>query len=322
MRLQTLVLIVAMLPGALAGQEQSPFDAIPWHRGPATGDLGPEAQVAVPGGCLFTGRDGVKQFMDLTQNTVSDAERGVLFCQPSAQDEAPWFVVFTYEPSGYVKDDERDELDAGKILKSLRRATAEGNKERARRGWATLTINGWMTRPYYDEATNNLTWATALSDSEDGEVVVNHSVRLLGRGGVMHVDLVAGPEQVDEIMLDFEGIVAGFEFQQGHRYAEWRSGDRVAAYGLTGLIVGGAGLAAVKSGLLAKLWKVLAAAAVAVMAGFKRLLGMFSRKKPAVAVRQPVVPPARPRPAPTNPAAAPTRLSAAPVKPAPAAARR
>ena len=320
MRLQALVLVAVMLPGVLAGQEQSPFDAIPWHRGPVTGDLGSEAQVAVPGGCLFTGRDGVKQFMDLTQNTSSSAERGVVFCQSAAQDEAPWFVVFTYEPSGYVKDDERDELDADKILKSLRRATAEGNKERARRGWATLTINGWMTRPYYDEATNNLTWATALSDS-DSERVVNHSVRLLGRGGVMHVDLVAGPEQLDDIMLDFEGIVGGFEFKQGHRYAEWRSGDRVAAYGLTGLIVGGAGLAAVKSGLLAKLLKVLVAGVVAVGAFFKRLLGLFGRKKPAVAASRPVVPPMRPGGAPPKPGVVPARPCMAPTRPGPAATR-
>jgi uncharacterized membrane-anchored protein len=328
MRRSALVLVSVLVPASLAGQGQSPFDAIPWRTGPTKGDLGSEAQVAVPGGCLFTGRDGVKQFMDLTQNTSSDAERGVVLCQPAAGDDAPWFVVFTYEPSGYVKDDERDELDADKILKSLRRGTAEGNKERASRGWATLTINGWMTRPYYDEATNNLTWATALSDS-DSERVVNHSVRLLGRGGVMHVDLVAGPEQLDDIMLDFEGIVGGFEFKQGHRYAEWRSGDRVAAYGLTGLIVGGAGLAAVKSGLLAKLWKVLVAGVVAVGAFFKRLLGLFGGKKPTVAIRKPVVPPtgpggATPKPGvvPARPGMAPTRPGAAPATPGPAAARR
>ena len=172
MRRSALVLVSVLVPASLAGQGQSPFDAIPWRTGPTKGDLGSEAQVAVPGGCMFTGRDGVKQFMDLTQNTSSDAERGVVFCQPAAGDDAPWFVVFTYEPSGYVKDDERDELDADKILKTLRRGAAEGNKERASRGWATLTINGWMTRPYYDEATNNLTWATALSASEAGNAAL------------------------------------------------------------------------------------------------------------------------------------------------------
>jgi len=93
MRRSALVLVSVLVPASLAGQGQSPFDAIPWRTGPTKGDLGSEAQVAVPGGCMFTGRDGVKQFMDLTQNTSSDAERGVLFCQPAAGDDAPWFVV-------------------------------------------------------------------------------------------------------------------------------------------------------------------------------------------------------------------------------------
>jgi uncharacterized membrane-anchored protein len=329
MRRSAIVLVSLLAPASLAGQGQSAFDAIPWHRGPTTGDLGAEAQVTVPGSCLFTGRDGVRQFLELTQNPWSDAERGVLFCQPGAQDLDPWFVVFTFDPSGYVKDDERDELNAGKLLKSMQRGTAEGNKERARRGWPTLTLDGWMTSPYYDERTNNLTWATAITDSY-GEKVVNHSVRLLGRGGVMHVDLVAGPGQLDDIMLDFEDVVAGFEFKQGHRYAEWRAGDRVAAYGLTGLIVGGAGLAAVKSGLLAKLWKLLAAAAVAVDAAFKSVVGLFTRKQPATpAARTPVTPPARPGGAPASrtgpvaggPGITPTRPGMPPARPGVTSAR-
>jgi uncharacterized membrane-anchored protein len=248
----------------------------------------------------------------------------VLFCQPGGEEAAPWFVVFTYDPSGYVKDDERDELDANVILKNLRRATDAGNRERARRGWATLTINGWMTSPYYDESTHNLTWATSITDAS-GEKVVNHSVRLLGRGGVMHVDLVAGPEQIDDIMLDFEDIVAGFEFKSGHRYAEWRAGDRVAAYGLTGLIVGGAGIAAVKSGLLAKLWKVLVAGLAAVGAFFKRI---FGRKRPAVTVSRtasparPGAPAAPPSTASARPGVPPARPPVARPNPAPAAPGR
>ena len=48
--------------------------------------------------------------------------------------------------------------------------------------------------------------------------------------------------------------------------------DKLATYGLTALVVGGGAAALAKSGLLAKLWKPIAAAFVALVAGLKRFV--------------------------------------------------
>ena len=48
-----------------------------------------------------------------------------------------------------------------------------------------------------------------------------------------------------------------FAYEQGNRYYEWVKGDKIAGYGLTALIAGGAGAAAAKLGLFAKLGKFL-----------------------------------------------------------------
>jgi uncharacterized membrane-anchored protein len=280
--LATCLLAVTAFPSA-AQKPQLTFEDIPWEYGPTVGKLGQESQVSVPQGCVFTGEEGTRLFMELTENTSNPGERGVMLCPGVNQNDSEWFVVFTWDPAGYVKDDERGSLDAEAILKSLRRGQSAANQELESRGWATLNIDGWLERPYYDETTNNLTWATLLSSSE-GNKSANHSVRLLGRGGVMHVDLVATPEQLESVMLPFSDIVAGFGFNAGHRYAEWRAGDKVAEYGLTGLIVGGGLVAAAKSGLLAKLWKVVVAAVVAVGAAIKK----FFRRQPKPASPYPV----------------------------------
>lgn len=256
---------------AVPGQAQVAFDDIPWVPGPAVGDLGSEAQVQVPAGCVFTGTTGTKMFMELTENPSGRGERGVVLCNQSRQQEA-WFAVFTYSPSGYVRDDERDQLDADAILADIRRGTAAGNRARRDRGWETLTIDGWVQRPFYDTGTNNLTWSLTAAASS-GSKTVNHSVRVLGRGGVMHVDLVADPAQLQAALPLFSTLVAGFTYKAGHRYAEWRSGDKMAEYGLTALIAGGAGVAVAKSGLLGKLWKLIVAGVVAALAGLKRLFG-------------------------------------------------
>lgn len=267
-----LAFLTALLAAPLAAQSKPAFDDIPWERGPVLGSLGSDAEVRVPAECLYTGAAGTKQFMELTENPVDGTERGVVLCNTEAADStSPWFIVFSFSASGYVKDDDKDELDADAILASIRRGTEAGNAERQKRGWGTINIDGWARPPYYDAATHNLTWATKLSAG--GNQTINHSIRLLGRSGVMHADLVTDGTQYATILPAATGIIGGFGYTPGHRYSEWRSGDKVAAYGLTALVAGGAGAAMVGSGLLAKFWKVLVAGIAALGAGIKRLLG-------------------------------------------------
>ncbi|HEU0014200.1 MAG TPA: DUF2167 domain-containing protein [Longimicrobium sp.] len=277
-----LALLLTLAPYALLAQgtsvTPSPFESIPWQDGPATAAIGGESEITLPENCRFTGRDGARQFMIATENPPSGDELGVLVCQPADEEESPWFVVFTFDESGYVRDDEGGSLDADALLASIRAGTEEGNRERRSRGWAVLTIDGWVRKPYYDVQSNNLTFAMKATSSDAFEgSTVNHSVRLLGRRGVMRADLVVSPEQLETALPAFDRIVASHSFVAGKRYDEWREGDKVAAYGLTALVAGGAGAIAAKTGLLAKLWKVLVVAVVGVGAWLKSL---FTGKPP------------------------------------------
>lgn len=261
--------------------EQNPFDAIDWKDGPAEGRLGSVAKLTIPDGCRFTESAGAKTFMELTENPPGD-EVGVLLCSTAPEGNpaasASWFVVFDYDESGYVKDDEKTELDADKILATLREGNDAGNDERRRRGWTEVALDGWQRSPYYDEGTHNLTWA--IRGISEGDTSVNHSVRLLGRGGVMKADLVTGVSAFEHALPAFDGVIAGTTFLPGNTYAEWRSGDKVAAYGLTALVAGGA---AAKLGIFGKLWKMVAAAGKAVIVGVVAVLAwlrsLFRRNK-------------------------------------------
>ena len=273
MAARSIIFCLVLLPAAAAAQ----LDKIPWSKGPMRGKLGSEATINVPAGCVFTGTEGVGAFLEATQNNASGNERGVLLC-PSNGTTETWFVLFSYDPSGYVRDDEGSSLDADAILESVRRGTEEGNRERKRRGWGTLTVDGWATKPFYDRATNNLTWAITAHDNEGGRTV-NHSVRLLGRGGVMHADLVTTPEQLAALVPTFNTMIGGYTYASGFKYAEWRSGDKVAAYGLTALVAGGAGVALVKSGLLVKFWKLIVIGFAALAGALKRLWSRITGKR-------------------------------------------
>ncbi|MGH9790304.1 MAG: DUF2167 domain-containing protein, partial [Candidatus Acidiferrales bacterium] len=205
-------------------------------------------------------------------------ELGVLV-PDRTDDSASWFIIFEYHDTGYVKDDEKDQLDADAILESLKEGTEAANELRKQRGWELFQVTGWEKAPFYDTRTNNLTWAIRGRSSGGQEVSesVNYSVRVLGRGGTMNVDLVLSPTMVGQTVPEFEQLMGGFDYVKGQTYAEWVPGDKVAAYGLTALIAGGAGTALVKSGLLQKFWKLIVAGFVALLAGLRKLFQMMKR---------------------------------------------
>jgi uncharacterized membrane-anchored protein len=279
-----LVFLLGNVAPALAqDSSDSAFSKIPWQHGPTMGDLGKEAQVSVPDDCMFTGAEGTKQFMELNQNPVSDIERGTILCRMAdakGETESTWFAVFEFDGTGYVKDDEKKSLDGDAILASLKEGNEQGNKERQKRGWDAIYLDGWQSAPHYDERTNNLTWATRLH-AEDNSQVLNHSVRLLGRGGVMSVDLVVSPEYYSRALPAFNAMVGNFKYRTGHTYAEWREGDKIASYGLTALVAGGAGAVLAKTGLLQKFGKAIVAAVVAGFAAIKKFL--FGKGKDSTA---------------------------------------
>lgn len=247
------------------------FEGVEWKKGPSVGELGDTAQVKVPEGYVFADAKDTRFIMEANQNPTTGREMG--FVAPAGEN---WFAVFEFDDVGYVKDDEKDSLDTNALLDSIKAGTEAGNKERLKRGWATMTILGWEQPPRYNELTHNLEWAVRAES--EGQPIINHNTRLLGRGGVMEVTLVTDPSTLSETLPKFKTMLQGFEFRSGHQYAEFRAGDKVAAYGLTGLIVGGTTAALVKTGAFKWIWKGLVAAAIAVGALVKKL---FSRRSTA-----------------------------------------
>lgn len=242
-------------------KEDSLISSIAWVKGPATVELGTYAKIKVPERYLFCPQKDAPKFLEATGNPPSDAILGILIA-PSAS----FSVYFEFSDIGYVKDDEKDKLDPDKILKSIRDGTEEANKYRKEKGWPTMEIVGWQQKPFYDSDTHHLTWAV-LGRSE-GRESVNYNSRILGRKGVMEADLVTAPERLEENVPVYRSLLAGFDYNGGQKYSEYRAGDQIAKYGLAALVAGGAAVAAAKFGLFAKLWKFLIAFAKPLLVAF------------------------------------------------------
>jgi uncharacterized membrane-anchored protein len=112
---------------------------------------------------------------------------------------------------------------------------------------------------------------------------VNYSTKVLARRGHTSVLLVSAPEDLAAARPDLESVLDGYQFDAGERYADFVPGDKVAAYGLGALVLGGAAAIATKKGLWAMLGafivakgKLLLVGLVAVGAALKRFV--FGKK--------------------------------------------
>jgi len=191
--------------------------------------------------------------MEYLGNPPSDLEVGLV---APKEESKLWFVVFEYDPIGYVSDEEKDTLDSQAILESIKQGTEEANKIRIKQGVSPMNVIGWYEEPHYDVDSHNLVWAVLGEEEEAGTKfrTVNYNTRLLGRHGVMAVVLVTDPATLDSDKPEVEDLIAHFSWKAGKSYAEWVAGDKVAEIGLTALVAGGAGAVLAKTGLLGKIW--------------------------------------------------------------------
>ncbi|MEW6302904.1 MAG: DUF2167 domain-containing protein [Verrucomicrobiota bacterium] len=259
----------------------SPVEKLNWTKGPAKAQIKHLAEVQVPEGFMFTDAKGTQTLLEAMGNPTNGDELG--FLCPTNMD---WFVVFEFDEVGYVKDDDKDKLNADKMLKAIKEGNEEGNKVRKRMGVPPLNIVGWEKPPAYDEKTHNLEWA--IRGESEGDPVVNYNTRLLGRHGVMEVSLVVDPKEMATALPKFKELLTGYSYQTGEKYAEYKQGDKVAQYGLAALVVGGAAAVGAKLGLFAylalmfkKAWKLIVVAVVAVGAWIRNLVLGKSREPEA-----------------------------------------
>lgn len=262
--------------GATA-QEEAP--AFRWQRGPATGAIAGNATIAIPEDYVFLDADETTRYVVMSQNIPSEGEQ--LFAPTSGD----WDAYFEFSPEGYIKDNET--LDPDELMASMKRSQEQSNAERRRRGWTELEMAGWHIEPRYDPQTKVLEWATILQDKGDAaRQTINYNTRVLGRKGIMTVQVVASPDKFDTSLVEFKQALKGFQYKQGERYADYQAGDHVAEYGLAALVAGGAIAIGSKKGFFgmiaaffAAAWKVIIPLFVGLGVWAKRLFGKKNEPK-------------------------------------------
>lgn len=248
------------------------------ERGPVTVTLRDQAKLNLPEGFGFIPQKQAGALMSAMGNRTGDNLLGLIV--PLGV-QARWFVVASYNPSGYIKDDDAQRWDADKLLQTLKDGTEAANAERAKVGVPALKVTRWIEPPAYTADTHRLIWsAEALrKDGTTDDPTINYNTYVLGREGYISLNLITSGSAVETDKDSAGALLSAVSFNDGKRYADFNSStDKVAAYGLAALV---AGVAAKKLGLLAllaatvvKFAKVIGLAVVAAVVAIKKWLGM------------------------------------------------
>ena len=108
------------------------------------------------------------------------------------------------------------------------------------------------------------------TQAQQGGTSVNYNSRVLRSQGVISANLITEPQSLASVVPIYNTLVSDMTYVRGQKYEEFRSGDKVAKYGLIGLMTGGAAVVAVKA------WKPLIKLGAIVVAEFG---GMFAKVK-------------------------------------------
>ena len=191
-----------------------------------------------------------------------------------------WGAVITYEAMGYVDDKDAQTQDYAKLLSDMQASEPEMNEQLAKEGRPTQHLVGWAQQPNYDPATHSVVWARNIHFDSSTENTLNYDVRLLGRYGVLSLNMVTRMGKLEETRQAATSFARSAEFDRLARYADYQPGvDKKAEIGVAGLVAAGLGLAAAKKlGFLAvilgfgkKIIVLIVAAGAAIAARFRRL---------------------------------------------------
>jgi uncharacterized membrane-anchored protein len=188
-------------------------------------------------------------------------------------------LILNYYPDGYVSLANWEDLDANILMREISDNAKKINMERARNNIPLMQIGDWLQKPRLNPNNHSVSWVFDVMDGE--ETKVNAVTIKLGRKGYEKITWVSSFDNYLKSMDDMAFLVDQHSFNEGHRYADYSVGDRMASVGVASLVAvtaGGnlqkVGLAALYAGLI-RISKQLMVSALIVLGAF----GAFFRKR-------------------------------------------
>lgn len=217
------------------GEVQAAYNALSWQTNFGNYKL-PNSHAIIrlqAGQALLLG-DSARRFAWLSSGTEFPNTEALLTYDSSS---AQTVVYYDWRDEGYVSDSDWADVDSDQVLTQYREGTEAANDGRVANGFQPMHVVGWLEPPHYDKATRTVTYAMELQD-KDGSWANAFALRL-GRAGyteftwVGSVGLFQGAGGRPALLNQ---ALASHSYEEGYRYQDFKDGDKVAAYGVAGLV--------------------------------------------------------------------------------------
>ena len=231
------------------------------------------ARLHVPAGYKFLNAEQSNTVLvDLWGNQPTET-LGLLFIedQGPSTDNFSYAIEVSFSAEGYIEDDDAEDIDYDDLLEEMQGDIAAGNDQRRELGYSTVELVGWASTPFYDAENKKLHWAKELMFEGQEKPTLNYDIRILGRKGVLSLNVIGDIDALPKVKEDIPKIIGSAEFTEGNHYNDFNPDiDKIAAYGIGGLI---AGKMLLKAGFLAKFGKIIVVGVVAAIAGIRKFFG-------------------------------------------------
>jgi uncharacterized membrane-anchored protein len=248
------------------------------------------ATIELPEKYIFVKKDFAKKLLE--REGYRDPGVSGIIIAVNKEKKADFEVICKFDECGYVKDDDAEKLNPDEILKSYKEGSKTQNEDRKNLGLPPIFVGGWAEKPHYEKQKHQVIWALNVKEKDDPSAPVtsvNYNTRILGRRGVLSLNMITEPNLLDANKVKVASLLNATTFNAGQSYADFVPGkDKAAEFGIAGLILGGGALAAAAKfgvfGVLAKwglgILLVLKKFIILAIAGIGAFFTKIFKKKP------------------------------------------
>ena len=178
-------------------------------------------------------------------------------------------IYINYKDEGYISLKDWKDVDSKQLLEEMK-STAKDD----------VTNVSWIFEPKIYE-NKNVSYSYKVI-WQDGAQTLETKILSLGRKGYNSISVVKkmdedfNSKEFEEFALDFANTIT---FKEGFKHLDYKSGDKVAAIGIGGLVAGTLGVKALaKAGIIAKFLPFLIKFWWIILAPIVAIFGMFFNK--------------------------------------------
>ena len=197
-------------------------------------------------------------------------------------------IYVRYKDGGYVTIDDWKSIKPENLISEMRQIQEAWKDQLKEEGRNYVEELNWIYKPTFDSEKNtvHVSYEGTWNGKKGRYKTMQTNSIVLGRNGYLDISFVTSitnettKEEQQQIANFAKDFTDGINFLEGSKHADYKSGDKVAALGVGGLVAGTLGVKALaKVGFLAKITPFLIKFWWIILAPIVAMAGIFNKQK-------------------------------------------